>query len=214
MNNMKRILFLGDSITDTSRVYENPTDMGRGYPLLVEASLGLDDPELEFINRGINGNRIVDLYARIKKDIINLNPDIASIYIGINDVWHDIDWQNGVETSKFIKIYEMLLDEIKAALPNIKLILVAPFVLLGKSTMDRETDHERFSKFKSGTTEKIEAVKSIANRYNLPVIDLQAEFDKRCQTVSPLHFSLDGVHPTPEGHEVIKRIWIDTFKTL
>ena len=116
---MKRILFVGDSITDTGRVYENPTDMGKGYPLLVKAALGLDRPELDFFNRGINGNRIVDLYARIKKDIININPDVLSIYIGVNDVWHGIDWQNGVETDKFIKIYSMLIDEIKEALQKI-----------------------------------------------------------------------------------------------
>ena len=208
-----KILFLGDSITDTSRIYDTPTDMGRGYPLLVKASLGLDNPDYDFVNRGINGNRIVDLYARIKKDIINIAPDVASIYIGINDVWHDIDWQNGVETEKFVKIYEMLLDEIKEALPDIKLILIAPFVLEGKSTQNRETDLERFTKFKVGTEEKIAAVKKIAAKYNMPLIDLQAAFDKECATLSPLRFSLDGVHPTPEGHELIKRLWIETFNS-
>ena len=210
----KRVLFIGDSITDTSRIYENPTDMGRGYPLLIKAYLGLDYPDMEFINRGINGNRIVDLYARIKKDIINLKPDVLSVFIGINDVWHDIDWDNGVETEKFIKIYEMFLDEIFAALPEIKIMLIAPFVLEGKQTANRESDGERFSKFRRGTDEKINAVKSIAKKYNLPLIDLQAEFDKRCENISPLHFSLDGVHPTPEGHEVIKRAWIETFNGI
>ena len=206
-----RILFVGDSITDAGRVYENPTDMGRGYPLLIKAFLGLDCPDIEFINRGVNGNRIVDLYARIKKDIINLKPDVISVFIGINDVWHDIDWDNGVETSKFIKIYEMFLDEILTALPKIKIILISPFVLEGKQTMNRESDEERFSKFRFGTDEKINAVKSIAEKYKLPLIDLQAEFDKRCEIVSPVHFSLDGVHPTPEGHELIKRVWLDAY---
>ena len=31
---------------------------------------------IDFQNRGISGNRIVDLYARIKSDVINLKPDV------------------------------------------------------------------------------------------------------------------------------------------
>ena len=208
-----RVLFVGDSITDAGRIYENSTDMGRGYPLLIKASLGLDCPDIEFINRGINGNTLVDLYARIKKDIINFKPDILSVFIGINDVKQDIDFDNGTKTLKFIKIYEMLLDEILEALPQVKIILISPFVLEGKQTMNRESDEERFSKFRRKTDEKICAVKSIAKKYNLPLIDLQAEFDKRCDSVPPLYFSLDGVHPTPEGHELIKRLWLDVYNS-
>ena len=61
----KKILFQGDSITDCGRSRENLADAGKGYPLLVKASLGCECPEeYEFINRGNSGNRIVDLYAR------------------------------------------------------------------------------------------------------------------------------------------------------
>lgn len=112
----KRILFQGDSITDCGRHRDQFHDLGRGYPHLIKAGLGLDCPgDYEFINRGISGNRIVDLYARIKCDFINLQPDYASIYIGVNDTWHEIASQNGVDTAKFEKIYEMLIDEIQAA---------------------------------------------------------------------------------------------------
>ena len=83
-----RILFQGDSITDVGRTRDNnDIAMGSGYPLLVKGALGLDNPgKMEFINRGISGNRIVDVYARIKRDIINLKPDVMSILIGVNDV--------------------------------------------------------------------------------------------------------------------------------
>ena len=70
----KVILFQGDSITDVGRTRDGNPDiaMGSGYPLLVKAQLGFENPgEYEFINRGISGNRIVDLYARLKSDFIN-----------------------------------------------------------------------------------------------------------------------------------------------
>ena len=112
----KRILFQGDSITDCGRNREDFYGMGEGYPYLIKGTLGMEAPEeYEFINRGVSGNRIVDLYARIKLDIINLKPDYLCIYIGVNDTWHEISRQNGVDTKKFEMIYVMLIDEIKQA---------------------------------------------------------------------------------------------------
>ena len=68
-----KILFQGDSITDMGRSRENPRSMGMSYAMLVSADLGLEAPGChEFTNRGISGNRIVDIYARLKADILNL----------------------------------------------------------------------------------------------------------------------------------------------
>lgn len=211
---VNKVLFVGDSITDAGRIYDNPTDMGRGYPLLIKASLGLDNTELEFINRGINGNRIVDLYARIKKDIINLKPDIVSIYVGVNDVRYDVEGQYGVDTPKFIKIYKMLIDEIIESLPNVKIMLITPFLLEGRSTRNIEACPDRFERLKSGVLEKALAVKNIAAEYGLPFVELQPVFDKVSGTRSVEKITVDGVHPTPEGHEIIKRIWVETFQKL
>ena len=64
---MKKILFQSDSITDAGRNKEDIKNMGCCYPLLVKAALGSKAPEKhEFINKGISGNRIVDVYAHIK----------------------------------------------------------------------------------------------------------------------------------------------------
>lgn len=73
---MKTILFQGDSITDASRPKDGDTNLGRGYAALVAAALGYECPgEFLFYNRGVSGNRITDLYARIKRDVLNLKPD-------------------------------------------------------------------------------------------------------------------------------------------
>ena len=73
---MKTFLLQGDSITDAGRNRDNDGRRGNGYPTLVAGELLLDYPgEFNIINRGISGNRVVDLYARIKKDFLNLKPD-------------------------------------------------------------------------------------------------------------------------------------------
>jgi len=211
----KRILFQGDSITDCGRPRDNFYGVGSGYPLLVKAALGAACPgEYEFINRGISGNRIVDLYARIKAHFINLKPDYASIYIGVNDTWHEISSQNGVDTAKFEKIYTMMLDEIYEACPDIKLIIISPYVLEGPSTCNTEEIPDRLERFRKDVAEKAEVCKRIAEKYGLPLIDLQAAFDEACTKAEPTYWAGDGVHPTPCGHELIKNLWIETFEKI
>lgn len=189
--------------------------MGSGYANLVKASLGMDRPdEFEFVNRGISGNRIVDLYARMKIDLINLAPDYASIYIGVNDVWHEIAKGNGVATPKFEKIYRMLLEEVQEALPQTKLFLIAPYVLHGTATENTEEKPDRWERFQSEVPEKAEVVKKLAKEFGLPCIELQPAFDKACESAPPEYWARDGVHPTACGHEIIKRLWLQVFEEI
>lgn len=209
----KRILFQGDSITDAGRDRNNFYGLGWGYAYLTKGTLGVERPnEFEFINRGVSGNRIVDLYARIKSDFINLKPDYASIYIGVNDVWHEIESQNGVETDKFEKIYTMLIDEVQAACPGIKLMLIAPYVLEGRNTCNTEQIPDRLERFQRDVAEKAAVTKKMAEKYGLPLIELQPAFDEACKKAPAEYWAGDGVHPTVCGHELIKRLWIETFE--
>ena len=182
----KTILFQGDSITDCGR--DNTLGgLGNGYALLVSAQLGLENPEeYDFYNRGISGNRIVDLYARIKKDIINLKPDYMSILIGVNDVWHQFPKYgcNGVEADKFEKIYGMLIEEIKEAFPEIKIMILEPFCLEADATQNTEEEPNRWNVFNSEVKKRAQKAKKVAEKYNLTFIPLQDKFDERFINVS------------------------------
>lgn len=210
----KTILFQGDSITDCHRGRDNDGDLGRGYSLLVASKLGFENPgEYTFYNRGISGNRIVDIYARIKRDIINLKPDYMSLLIGINDVWHEVAYNNGVSTKKFEKIYNMLLDEIFEALPDIKIMLLEPFVLPGSATENCEAVPDRWERFETGAHANAEVVRRIAKERNLTFVELQSVFDE-LNAAHPGIWLFDGVHPSVCGHQVIMREWIKAFQTL
>ena len=204
---MCNILFQGDSITDAGRARDNNHHLGVGYPHLIRATLNVDMiGKYEFLNRGISGNRIVDLYARIKADIINLKPDIMSILIGVNDVWHEIVSQNGVDSDKFYHIYCMLIEEVKEALPNIEIIIMEPFVLKASAT------EEHWNAFHVEVTKRAAAGKRVAEKYGLPFIPLQEKFDA-AEKLAPANYWLsDGVHPTAAGHELIKREWLKVFE--
>ena len=205
-----KILFQGDSITDCGRDWNNDANLGRGYAHLVSAYLGYLEPgKHTFVNKGISGNRVVDLYARIKRDIINYSPDLMSILIGVNDVWHEIgDSPNGVDADKFFKIYSMLIEEVKEALPNIKIIILEPFVLEACST----TEHWEF--FKTETKKRAKMARKIAEKYSLPFVELQNGFDELSGKAENSYWLADGVHPTPAGHEFIKTQWLKAYENL
>jgi lysophospholipase L1-like esterase len=157
---------------------------------------------------------VVDLYARLKSDFLNLSPDYATIYCGVNDTWHEILYNNGVATPKFERLYDIMLSDIYEALPDIMLILIAPFVVEGRGTCNNEEMPDRLERFKTDVAEKVEAVKRLGKKYNIPVIELQPIFDAACLKAEPSFWTTDGVHPTPAGHELIKNAWVKEFKKL
>ena len=212
---MKRILFQGDSITDCGRARENDLHVGTGYALFVKSQLGFEKPgEYEFYNRGISGNRIVDLYARIKADIINLAPDYISILIGVNDVWHEFGSHNGVDADKFEKIYCMLIEEIREALPNVKIMILEPFCLKGSATENSEEQPNKWNIFDSEVRKRADKAKKVAEKYNLTFVELQNVFEEATETMDATCWLYDGVHPTAMGHELIKREWMKAFEKM
>lgn len=212
---MKTILFQGDSITDCCRGRENFNNIGDGYPVLVRAKLGFDEPyAYDFQNRGVSGNRSVDLYARIRSDIINLRPDYMSILIGVNDVWHGVSWDNGVSPEKYEKIYCMLLDEIKAELPDVKIMILEPFCLKGSATENTEEQPDKWNEFNGGVRAMAKKAKAVAEKYSLPFVQLQDKFDEVSKDKDTSYWLMDGVHPNAPGHELIAREWLKAFKEM
>ena len=115
---MKTFLFQGDSITDAYRLKDDSKleYFGYGYATIAAGMLHQKYPgQFRFLNRGVSGDRTVDLYARIKKDAINLKPDYMSILVGVNDIGHEFTQQNGLTPEKYEKILTMYIEEIQEA---------------------------------------------------------------------------------------------------
>ncbi len=204
-----RILFQGDSITDCGRKREQLSSLGSGYAMMVKGQMGLEYPaEHEYINKGISGNRSVDLYARIKADILNLKPDFMSILLGVNDVWHEYDGNNGVDADKFFRIYCMLIEEVKAELPDLQIMIMEPFCLKGSAT------EAYYDEFRSEVEKRACMAKKVAEKYSLTFLPLQKDFDALADTMPASDLLSDGVHPTPIGHTFIKDAWVRAFKEM
>ena len=212
----KIILFQGDSITDADRGRTNDLNLGCGYPNLVAGVLGAANPyQYQFLNRGIGGHRVVDLYARIKADMINLKPSYMSILIGINDVWHEIGGHNGVDAEKFEMVYDWMIQELLRDVPGLKLMLLEPFVLPGRATCNTEEIPDRWEYFRTETDLRRAAVKRLAEKHGLVFVPLQEKFNAaNADAPADGYWLADGVHPTAAGHELIKQAWLEGFAKL
>lgn len=204
-----KILFFGDSITDMERNREveigNIFSYGNGYPYAVACELFKDDPtKYTIINKGISGNRSVDLYARIKSDVWNLQPNLLSILIGVNDVWHELSG-NGVEIDRFENVYSMIIAETMNKLPNTKILLMEPFVLKGSATEDNWRLFQHVYEY-------AEVVKRLADKYGVYFLPLQEKFERAAAKHGVDSYLYDGVHPNVAGAKLIADAWIEMFK--
>ena len=213
---MKIVLF-GDSITDMGRdrINNQPNVLGSygcGYPIFIAGELYKQDPTKHVIyNRGIGGNRIVDLYARIKMDVWNLNPDVLSILIGINDIWHEIGDKNGVDIARFERVYRMLIEDTLKVLPNVKIILCEPFVLEGSATDSTPDVPDRWERFLE-IYKYAEVVKRLAEEYDLHFLPLQELFTQKSKEFGADQYANDGVHPLIPGATLIADEWVKLFR--
>ena len=212
---MKRVLFQGDSITDAGRNREDFYSLGYGYPLLVSATMAADHPgEYEYVNRGVGGDLLADLYNRLESDFLELKPDYASIFIGTNDAWNDLDNGRPIQTEAFEKMYVDMLERIYAACPGIKLMLLSPAIMEGKFSENTQEQPDRLNQFRAHVASRIEVVRRLAEKYQLPFVDVQAVYDAACRRADASFWTGDGAHPTPAGHELIKRAWLEAFAKL
>ena len=210
----KLILFQGDSITDCGRCREND-DLGSGYPTPVSAALNAEAPgAYRFLNRGISGDKIVDVCARKQSDIFDIRPDYMSLLIGVNDVWHRLDRGITPDVDAFEALYDGLLREIRERLPATKLFLLEPFTLHGAATDDRPDQPDRYQMFSGAVAAHAARVRKLAERYEVGFVPLQSIFDEAVKQTAAGELLADGVHPTEQGHALICRAWLDTFHAL
>lgn len=210
MKDKTLILFTGDSITDGNRYKKKDQEwdlnhqMGHSYAYIINGLLGSRYPDRHFAfkNKGVSGNRIIDLYARIDTDLLPIRPDILSILVGVNDGPIDKNNYKPTAKDKYERLYRMFLDEVTKELPAAKLILLEPFVC------DAPKIHEDYPVWRACVTGYAQVVRQLAEDYHAVFVPLQDAFDECCSKYGAEYWSWDGVHPTENGHGLIAEKWI------
>lgn len=201
------VLFQGDSITDGNRDRGDDLNhiLGHGYVYMIAGKLGSKYVELNptFINRGISGNRLSDLYARWNEDAISLQPNLISILAGVNDAWFIVNNFAGGATDRFERSYQHLLHETKEVLPTTQLVLCEPFILETEAT-HAHIDHwrELIGHYQLKTRE-------LAEQHGAIFVPLQDVFDEAIKRKDAAAWLWDGIHPTVAGHYLVAERWLE-----
>ncbi len=198
------ILFQGDSITDAGRSRTSDELLGNGYPFHVRNVLESNHPELKvkILNRGIGGNRAVDLLNRWDEDCLLLKPDYVSILIGVNDTWRRYDRNDPTGSDVFKDRLKAIIEKTLDGTCT-KIILLNPFLLDVNENITAMREDLRF---------KQDAVASLAKEYNTKFLDLDKIFAQAAKEHTPAFYAEDGVHPTQVGHLLIAKEWLSVWE--
>lgn len=202
-----KLVFQGDSITDAGRDKRNYHDMGPGYPKYATEAMRANHPdvEFEFFNFGISGNRTSQLFDRLYKDGLAFQPDVISILIGINDIWHRYGAEKIATTDAQLELnYRSILERIRRE-TNAKIVMLSPYLL----------DAEPKEGMRDDLARALPIIRKLADEFADVYVPLDKHFEEALKTApEALYYSADGVHPNENGRKFIGELYAEAIKPL
>ena len=201
------IVFQGDSITDEGRKKDvlEPNDnkaLGKGYAAMAAGHILLANPgmDIKCYNRGISGNKVPDLAARWDQDTVALKPDILSILIGVNDLWHTLAF--GKTYKGTIQDYEAgyraLIERSQKEIPGVRIVICEPF------TTRTTDDFKPLAEYRAVS-------RKLADEMKLTFVPFQSLFDEAVKSAPAEFWLWDGIHPSAAGHAVMAHAWRESI---
>jgi lysophospholipase L1-like esterase len=199
LQGVHRVVCLGDSITQFG---EGPG----GYVWLVRHYLADLYPgqAIEVDNAGISGNTSQDMINRFQKDVLDKKPDLVTISVGVNDVWHEFydnhplgDGPQGVPLDKFRSNVDSMMTQAQAA--GAKVVILSTTVIYEDPNSGENKKARSYNK----------ALSDIAKAHHAIFVDYQKPFwtiinGYRDQTGGRDNLlTVDGVHMNAEGNKVM-----------
>ena len=194
----KKIVFFGDSITELG------VNKG-GYIDLLNNRIANNGQsnQYELLGAGIGGNKIYDLYLRLEKDVLNKNPDVVVVWVGVNDVWHKSMMGTGTDYDKFGLFYDAVVQKMQAK--GAKVILVTPAVIGERNNQSNPQDGELnlYSNW----------IRQYATQKNIALVDCRKLFLDYSAKNNPKQVDMgiltyDRVHLNDAGNQLVAdAIW-------
>ena len=199
--NGQRIVFAGDSVTDSGRkrpygegLWEG---VGNGYVRNIDSMLAVLYPEmkLHITNVGESGATSTDMLNHWENNVEKCNPDWVFFMIGANDVWRQFDEPANYQENYTPEIYRKNLEAVcERTISKVKgLFVISPFYM---ESNDNDAMKKRMVEYAG-------IAKEVAEKYGATYIDVQADFDEHLKHRYPAYISWDRVHPNWVGSMII-----------
>ncbi|MBQ1264368.1 MAG: SGNH/GDSL hydrolase family protein [Oscillospiraceae bacterium] len=205
IDNMERIVFAGDSVTDMGRDKTNgPSEglfdrIGFGFVRMIENMLSAWYPERNFriTNSGVSGNTSRHLLERYESDVVALKPDWVNILIGINDVWRQFDCPAMQDSAVMPEEYEQNVEKmILAVKDTVKGITIwTPYYM---EPNKEDPMRKRMDEYGA-------ICKKLAEKHGCMFVDFQAMFDRYFAHQHSSRIAWDRVHPNQMGATLMAR---------
>ena len=220
----KHVVFIGDSITDgnwgcvngykPTSAERSHTDFnhiyGHSYMMLIASDFQAKHPEADyqFYNRGFSGHKLADLEGRWQEDVLDLNPDVLSVLVGVNDMGNYFRNKEEDDTpfdyEGWKERYRSLLLKTKEKNPSVQLVLCVPFLAKEGSTGQLADYDDR----KEMVTRLAGIVRELASEQDATCVPFDTMFEDLIKSEPrPTYWIWDGVHPTPAGHRKMADLW-------
>lgn len=206
----QRILFIGDSITDCRRDLDR-RGLGDGYVDIVADELAARGEDVVVLNRGVSGDRVAHLRERWQRDVLDEHPDVLTVFVGVNDTL--VTFYEGRPTRR--EDFERDLDDVlrQAVDGGIRrIVVVDPFILAVPGDQFRWGEGTAFTR--EDLDLKRPVVAALAARYGATFVPLQEAMSAAAAERSPVIMAGDGVHPSPVGHRLLARLWLQAYDEL
>ena len=198
LQGVHRIACLGDSITQFG---DGPT----GYVGLIRAYLTqvMAPQPMEVLNAGVSGNTSNDELGRLTRDVLDKKPDLVTVSVGVNDVWHGFDGthpQGGGPGGVALPTYRANVEKMVTAMQGQGIVVV----ILSPTVIGEDLNDPRNVPVPS----YVAVLQDIARTHKCLYVDLQTSF----QTYLDLYRTTghtdnlltgDGVHMNDWGNRVM-----------
>lgn len=174
-----------------------------GYVARLFKRLAERRPESRLTNLCVSGATTADLVRGQLQRGVQLNPDLVTVGIGINDIGH------GMTLEQFSKNYEEILSTLrektraKIVVANLPDVSSAPRIP-GSLRYQYQREIMRFSR----------RLEEIAARHGVTMFDVYTITHEQLAS-HPEYFSADGFHPSDEGYELwATQMWPTVAKVV
>jgi lysophospholipase L1-like esterase len=204
LSRVHRIVMMGDSITQMGAA-------PKGYVTLVDQTLDASRPSdpFEVVNVGIGGQKAPQMLERFQRDVVDKKPDLVTLSVGVNDVWHGFrdfakgerhpqgDLPAGDPLPTYLSDVEQMIDMAQAA--GAKVVLLSPTLVYEDLDCAENRRIEQY----------VKAEEALAKRKNVGFVNLfkmckeaVAAYQKHAGR-RQLLLTTDGVHMNDAGNALL-----------
>lgn len=191
-----KLVCIGDSLTYGYAIFRKAC-----WVELIKNKLNID-----VVNKGANGDTTAGMLSRSHQDIIQIAPTHVIIMGGSNDFI----------ANRSLKLVQENIEQLvnETALNNIVRILGIEPPIDKVLAQRKWTDSVDYDQINSTLNNYRNWIIKFAKENSIHYIDFHSCFLELLKSKDPREMYVDGLHPTPYGHEVMANCAIELLKNI